>query len=217
MNLTATIKHLILLTLAVFFIVSSSVIAATAEDFNVVKGELLPQGFEYAPLRMTGSIGDIALKHTGTIEEILAKVAAENPGFKAEDILTAAGADVETLDMLDKRTKSDFYCWPFDGQPTWRPAVNKYISEGIAYLKRVQGLCWVDGHKCSRISCSWGSAISLCNVTPVTKGLSCGYMASYAQEIKDRCTIRERKQPDRCGGQFWDTEGYNINVFNDKC
>ncbi|KAH7380836.1 hypothetical protein BKA64DRAFT_222054 [Cadophora sp. MPI-SDFR-AT-0126] len=217
MYLTALISHLVALALTVLMLASSFVVAGTAEDFHITKGEVLPQGFEYAPLRMTGTVGDVTLNHTGTIEEILAKVVDEHPEFKIEDVQTAASPIVSTLDKVDKRTKSDFVCYPFAGQPNWRPAINRWISEGIAYLQHVNALCWVDGNKCARISCSWGSAISLCNVTPNPKGLSCAYMASYAQEIKDRCTITRRKLPDECGGQFWDTEGYNINVFRDSC
>lgn len=99
---TSPFQTLFLLTLAILLLSSSSVVAGTAEDFQITKGEVLPHGFEYAPLRMTGTIGDITLNHTGTIEEILAKVRNENPGFKLEDALTAAGPTADTLNTLDK-------------------------------------------------------------------------------------------------------------------
>ncbi|PVH83075.1 hypothetical protein DL98DRAFT_569920 [Cadophora sp. DSE1049] len=214
MYLTAPFKYLLLLALAILLLATRSVIAGTAEDFHLVKGETLPEGFEYVPLRISGSIGDVHLNHTGTIEEILAKVADENPGFKIEDVLTSAGPAVDTLNTLDKRTKSDLACYPFSGQPTWKPVEARYIRDGISYLQKVTALCWVEGHKCSRISCSYKSAISLCNVTPVRKGLSCSYMASYAQDILNKCTY-EVGIMRFVGGQAWDTQGYNINVYRD--
>ncbi|KAG4411096.1 hypothetical protein IFR04_015768 [Cadophora malorum] len=284
---TAPFHTFFLLAFTILFLACSSVVTGTAEDFQIAEGEVLPSGFEYTPRHMTGTIGEIALNHTGTIEEILAQVTTENPGFKVEDALTVGGPTINTLDNLAKvistsstrnckhallqshihyllltltflllintalavpsgslhplqdeiegnritnktadfsttdvvaaryeQTKSDFYCYPFSGQPTWRPAEARYIRDGIAYLQRVTALCWVDGHKCSRISCSYKSAISLCNVTPVRKGLSCSYMTSYAQDILDRCTYNVGLMR-FVGGQYWDTEGYNINVYRD--
>lgn len=39
-------------------------------------------------------------------------------------------------------------------------------------------------------------------------------VASYAQDILDRCTYNVGLMR-FVGGQYWDTEGYNINVYRD--
>ncbi|KAH7380835.1 hypothetical protein BKA64DRAFT_727540 [Cadophora sp. MPI-SDFR-AT-0126] len=129
---------------------------------------------------------------------------SESAAFNSTDVVIAR----------DKQTKSDLACYPFSGQPTWKPVEARYIRDGISYLQKVTALCWVEGNKCSRISCSYKSAISLCNVTPVRKGLSCSNMASYAQDILNKCTYDVGIMR-FVGGQAWDTEGYNINVYRD--
>ncbi|KAH9219475.1 hypothetical protein DL95DRAFT_292105 [Leptodontidium sp. 2 PMI_412] len=186
-------------------------------------------------------IGDITLNHTGTIEEILAKVADENPSFKLEELDStstgaAGGQSIASRDKVStqshhqkrtstheergvnhnpsQQTKSDLACYPFPGQPDWRAAEVRYIDDGIAYLKKVTALCWVNGHACSRISCSYKSAITLCNVTPNTMGLSCTYMTSYVQDILNRCAYSVGLMR-LVGGQAWDTDGYNVNVMRD--
>ncbi|KAH7323766.1 hypothetical protein BKA65DRAFT_598315 [Rhexocercosporidium sp. MPI-PUGE-AT-0058] len=167
------------------------------------------------PFHMTGTIGDIVLNHTGTVQEIYTQLITENPDFKPMELDDVEEAAVEAR---DKGSKSDWACIPVPGQ-NWYPAKASEIDIGIAYLKKVKALCWVDGHACSRISCSWGSAISLCNVTPNKMGLSCEYMASYAQDLRDRCTGNlagyGRRSKDHVGGQAWDTDGYNVNVYQD--
>ncbi|KAK0117755.1 hypothetical protein ONS95_012081 [Cadophora gregata] len=114
----------------------------------------------------------------------------------------------------EDQTKSDLACLPVPGQSAWRAVETRYIRDGIAHLQRVTNPCWVEGHACSRISCSYKSAITLCNVTPQRKGLSCAYMASYAQDILKRCTY-EVGLMRLVGGQAWDTDGYNVNVYRD--
>ncbi|PVH83074.1 hypothetical protein DL98DRAFT_413502, partial [Cadophora sp. DSE1049] len=114
------------------------------------------------------------------------------------------------------RSKSDWKCIPVPGQ-NWTPANIYVIDDGIDYLRKVKALCWVDGHACSRISCSYNSAITLCNVTPNKMGLSCTYMASYAQDLRDRCSHLKGYQYISVGGQAWDTDGYNVNVYRQKC
>lgn len=99
---TAPFHTFFLLAFTILFLACSSVVTGTAEDFQIAEGEVLPSGFEYTPLHMTGTIGEIALNHTGTIEEILAQVTTENPGFKVEDDLTVGGPTINTLDNLAK-------------------------------------------------------------------------------------------------------------------
>ncbi|KAL5315607.1 hypothetical protein ACEPPN_016476 [Leptodophora sp. 'Broadleaf-Isolate-01'] len=168
MHLTTLSSHILVLTLTILSLASNAVLVtpALAEDLQVVRGQILPPGYRYEPLRMTGTIGDITLNHTGTIEEILAKVADENPGFKLVDLdsTSTSAAGGHSIGSRDKQRKSDLACYPFPGQPDWRAAEVRYIDDGIAYLKKVTALCWVNGHACSRISCSYKSAITLCNV-----------------------------------------------------
>ena len=54
-------------------------------------------------------------------------------------------------------------------------------------------------------------------LTPNKMGLSCTYMASYAQDLRDRCSHLREYEYISVGGQAWDTDGYNINVHRQKC
>ncbi|KAG4429725.1 hypothetical protein IFR05_014790 [Cadophora sp. M221] len=196
MHLTTLTSQFMLLALSVLLFVTTSVLAvpALAEDLQVVRGQILPPGYKYEPLRMTGTIGDITLNHIGAIEEILAKVVGENPGFKIQDLAststTVAGG--HAIARRDKETNSDLACYPFPGQPDWRAAEVRYINDGIAYLKKVNALCW----------------------TPNQMGLSCTYMASYVQDTLNRCAYSVGLMR-LVGGQAWDTDGYNVNIMRD--
>ncbi|KAH9219474.1 hypothetical protein DL95DRAFT_457547 [Leptodontidium sp. 2 PMI_412] len=174
-------QHLLLIA-TIFLLALAPTNASSIPDLQLAQDE--HKGYKFTPLLMTGTIGDITLNHTGTMQEIYAQLATEHPNFNPMELDDVSESVVETR---DKRSKSDWECIPVPGQ-NWIPARDAVIDIGIAYLKKVKALIWFDGHACSRISCSWDSAITLCNVTPNKKGLSCEYMASYAQDLRNRCT-----------------------------
>jgi hypothetical protein len=45
----------------------------------------------------------------------------------------------------------------------WTSAFTDEIKSGISFLDRIEGGCGLDGGQCSRVSCSYNSAIWFCN------------------------------------------------------
>ncbi|KAH6707614.1 hypothetical protein BKA61DRAFT_679014 [Leptodontidium sp. MPI-SDFR-AT-0119] len=209
------ITQYLLFVATIFLLALTPTNASSTADLQLAQDE--HKGYKFTPLHMTGTIGDSILNHTGTIQEIYAQLATEHPDFSLMELDEVSEFAVEAR---DKRSKSDWKCIPVPGQ-NWIRARDAEIDIGIAYLKKVKALCWVDGHACSRISCSWDSAITLCSVTPNKKGLSCEYMAYYAQDLRNRCTGNlvsdGRHSTNQVGGQAWDTDGYNVNVLQIDC
>ena len=56
----------------------------------------------------------------------------------------------------------DVHCIPVSGQ-NWRRANDVVIGQGIKYLRNNNLVCGVNPHSCSRVSCSYDSAIWVCN------------------------------------------------------
>ena len=220
----------IMLLLTIFLLLNASVLAAPAStstpdvglDLQAFRGQILPPGYKYEALQVTGSIGLIVLNHTGTIEQILAQVVDEHPGFRVEDVDTtpnpAAGHDIMTRDKVNseyqtttkknlkttvqdirkltinasQENKSDLACYPIKNQPDWRAAEVRYIEDGVSYLKKVNALCSVNGHACSRISCSYKSAVTLCNVVsspPVSFWCWCAAWSSTSGDEHCECLL----------------------------
>ncbi|KAH7407948.1 hypothetical protein BKA64DRAFT_706348 [Cadophora sp. MPI-SDFR-AT-0126] len=219
MKLLTSIYQAALLAAAGLVLLISIVSATPMESLDrdgvhLIQQASIPEGYTESELHMTGTFADaIAINHTGTIEQIFAKLAVEHPNVNFTE-LALATPNVKTI---EKRTKSDLNCIPVSGQ-NWYPAKDWAIINGIDYLQKVNALCWVGAHKCSRVSCSYNSGIHLCNNNGYERGFSCTWIASFAEDIRENC--RYRPDPhgiDLVGGQAWDTENYNVCVYQEKC
>ena len=89
-------------TLALILFTISTTLAAPDEDLHPIQDTI--EGFEYAPLQMIGTVGDIVLNHTGKIQEITAHLAAENPDFNLDEVDDVVSS--EGLQERDKACKS---------------------------------------------------------------------------------------------------------------
>ena len=98
------------------------------------------------------------IKVNGTIQEVTRELRRQNPDW---DTHYPANITNESP-SLNKRNfeVSGAICWD-----PWPTCSLKRIREGIAYLRRVRGLPTLGpGHgKCTRVSCSYESAIWWCN------------------------------------------------------
>lgn len=155
-------------------------------------------------LTYTGPIipggGNITL--VGDAKSIYDQIMNINPGYKIEDFNVP---DVKR-DLVD-RSPISHQCNVAAG------ASYRRIQEGIAYLNALgAGLCGL-GPKpaCTRVSCSYDSAIYYCNDNSVRIGVACNYLGyGMAQRILDDCAT--------CGGnclvsgQIWDQDNYNVIV-----
>ncbi|KAH7356452.1 hypothetical protein BKA65DRAFT_494730 [Rhexocercosporidium sp. MPI-PUGE-AT-0058] len=168
---------------------------------------------------MTGTFGDnIAINHTGTVEQILAQLASENPHVDfSNPFTTGVTTGVVEDSHISKRVHSDVNCIPVLGQ-TWKPAKMSAIEDGINFLNHVQAMCRVASHSCARVSCSFNSGIHLCNNNDYSLVKSCVDIATYAQAISDKCRYWiTYLNIGETGGQAWDTENFNICVYSERC
>ncbi|KAK0119329.1 hypothetical protein ONS95_008171 [Cadophora gregata] len=202
---------------AVMLLLAVEVVNATPtpDGISVVKrASNIPEHYEIVPLVITGSIDGVAINHTGTVQEVFAQLDAEDNNFKLSEL---GAHDVAEVHSRDTSYITDVNCIPVNGQ-NWNRANQGAIREGIAYLRRGSMACWINPHSCSRISCSWDSAIYLCNNNNYRFGHPCFQIADYAQAILDKCQYKKNLWADKeVGGQAWDILNWNVPVYKEHC
>ncbi|CZT04909.1 uncharacterized protein RAG0_11183 [Rhynchosporium agropyri] len=94
MHLSTLTTQLVLITLTLVFLFSDTVFASNSlpEDLVRLRGHILSPGCEYAPHRITGTIGGTSINYTGTIEQVIAKIKIENPGINIIALIAADSA-----------------------------------------------------------------------------------------------------------------------------
>ncbi|KAL4924954.1 uncharacterized protein BDV17DRAFT_294903 [Aspergillus undulatus] len=137
---------------------------------------------------------------TGTVEQVHAQLVGLNPNYDNEDFGTEfESADADPLnpvantalsaDANDRRREWHF-CMPQGSMRNmaWVPR----IKEGISYLRKVKGKPKLRAGACSRVSCSWESAIWWCNDNSEEKTLpSYNNIAQGATDILNKCADLE--------------------------
>ncbi|KAG4413450.1 hypothetical protein IFR04_013427 [Cadophora malorum] len=207
MKLTTFTKALALLAAAIILLAAEVVIALPSSDIGIIEGVEVPKGYAIAPLHLTGTINGVTVDHNGTIEEAFAQLEAEHPELGA-DLTAASSPDAKSP---DKRYMTDVHCIPVSGQ-NWRRANDVVIGQGIKYLRNNNLVCGVNPHSCSRVSCSYDSAIWVCNNNNEWIGPDCKLIASFAQALRDRCYFTDGIHDPATGGQAWDNENWNVNI-----
>ncbi|KAK6857115.1 hypothetical protein PG995_007302 [Apiospora arundinis] len=107
------------------------------------------------------------------------------------------------------------------------PAYADKISDGIAYLIQKGDVACSAGYLpdstfCQRVSCSYNSAIYVCNYghdAPVSP--ACNQVGNYAQSILDSCQKFDKGQKITEGQLWdngdWDQGGYYVQVAGADC
>lgn len=111
-------------------------------------------------LETSPGAGDFT-KFNGTVENVYQELLKINPNYEKE--LAAHISQPENNKTLDKRT--DFSTSKYICNGRWRGAPTPEIRKGISYLRNLRGRPHLGPGpgKCSRVSCSWNSAIMWCN------------------------------------------------------
>ncbi|KAI1803054.1 hypothetical protein F4811DRAFT_572357 [Daldinia bambusicola] len=172
----------------------------------------LPSGYSLANLTWVGKVfengSDVSI--TGSnMQNIEAQIREINPDFSWDmknDINSTMSVQV---------AKTHLTC---DPNNIWWAQVFR-IEEGIEYLKNIKGICRVGPgpRVCTRISCSYKSAISWCNDNDHDITIDCALWSLYAQDILDACQTHDASN--RVRGQQFNDENWNILVGfdNDHC
>ncbi|TVY84167.1 hypothetical protein LSUE1_G004048 [Lachnellula suecica] len=183
--------------------------------FNQVTGAAVssPSPFDDKDITWTkpifkGVLNGHAYEIEGTVTEVIAELEARHPGALAAR--TAAQSSLPN-EVLRPRNKDGIICAPVPGQDFgW--ADTPSIKTGIQLLSSWVGDRFYIGGgpgNCGVVYCSNHAAIAVCNDRPEPIWPACQYVATYAQDIVDRCTDWPRG---RTGGQEFDTDRYNIVI-----
>ncbi|OJJ53586.1 hypothetical protein ASPSYDRAFT_533281 [Aspergillus sydowii CBS 593.65] len=145
-----------------------------AEHGSVRDDQLVEPSWEVAPYP-----GAAPITLNGTVEQVYAKLLEINPNY--DEDFKDSEPELEPTRSLKKR-KDTLVC---DGEHS---ADTTRIDQGIKYLRKVKGSPQLSPWACSRVSCSWYSAIIWCNDSPYSKTLpSFNNIADGAQVIRDGC------------------------------
>ncbi|KUJ19191.1 uncharacterized protein LY89DRAFT_479656 [Mollisia scopiformis] len=213
------------------FAFNTSLLALAGLAFTAVASAIpttvtVPSGSGYknyplGVMTFSGTIGGHAVQLNGTIQEINTQMVANFPDFNMDALVAAnlakreAEAEAATPANLFTRSKSGMLCWPVPSQD-WSLCSVSVIGQGITYLDNFNGLCGVGANSCVRISCSYSSAIYLCNDNDYGITPTCPYMGSYAQDIINDCSHCEGPNDCVTCGQEFDSDNYNI-IVRDNC
>ncbi|KAI1661838.1 hypothetical protein F4813DRAFT_398363 [Daldinia decipiens] len=172
-----------------------------------------PSGYSLSNLTWVGK----AFKHgsdisiTGSsMRNIEAQIREINPKFSWDD---QENAD-STVSL--QNSKTHLTC---DPNNIWWAQVFR-IEEGIDYLKGIKGRCHMGPgpRVCTRISCSYKSAIWWCNDNDHDIYMDCSLWSQYAQDIVDACQTHDASARVR-GQKFNNEQNWNVMVGfdNDHC
>ncbi|KAH7342700.1 hypothetical protein BKA65DRAFT_552316 [Rhexocercosporidium sp. MPI-PUGE-AT-0058] len=198
----------------------------------------LPAGYTLGKMGFSGEIAGHHISYNGTIEEILAYAETQHPGITkalaARDDVPLDIAGLESSNIVT-RSANLYLAGPWDGKghrycgkddcplcPEWGYAINYRIQEGINYLNKVKATCNASSHQCVRISCSWHSAIHLCNDMEDRVDMPCNWASTFAGDVINdpRCQdpSNDRWDYDWSNGQQWaSNRAYNIFVSWANC
>ncbi|RSL66562.1 hypothetical protein CEP54_003648 [Fusarium duplospermum] len=194
-------------TSAIISIFSAAMAFASAipQASNLPKVVSAPiDGYEIAPMKWTGQVDKRSENITleGTLEEITVKAREINPDFGASP-------------SVEKRGFGKINCgWGGKGR-----AGVLAIKEGIDYLQGINGYCGLDDgpYKCARVSCSWDSAIWLCNDNDTPLRVPCKDLGPFAAKIREDCMSSGWSEPMTQGQLFSDEGNWNVIVGKDSC
>ncbi|KAI0887058.1 uncharacterized protein GGS22DRAFT_199365 [Annulohypoxylon maeteangense] len=194
-------------------IFASAIFAAATLAIPIGRGSIrssagLPSGYSLSNLTWTGNITEDGpeMSFTGfSFRDIDAQILDVNPDFTWPDV---NGTDP----AVTSRSEAWLTC---DPNNIWYAQAFR-IEEGIDYLSKKTGQCHMDAgpRVCTRISCSYKSAIWWCNDNTDPIEENCLLWSHYAQEILDSC--RSNDASNRVRGQKFSSADWNIMIgFDD--
>ncbi|KAH6673094.1 hypothetical protein B0J14DRAFT_592401 [Halenospora varia] len=178
------------------------------------------EGYTEGAMTFQGTIHGVEYSGSGSIQDMYNDFKDAHPDVVANNNITASGHALAERALENKAALN--CCGANPGPPLdWYFAENGVIrNEGIPYLQNFHGLCGVGARNCVRVSCSYDSAIRLCNDNYYDIYPNCAYIASYAADLVDRCgyflTRGWIHVPATCGQEF-DTDNYNVIVREERC
>lgn len=182
-----------------------------------MEADLIAEGYKIQDATFTGPFGPEGevLTFNGTVEDVVKQVLEVNPDYN----FNATDTGIEARGWPDRRVaRTDCNFRDF--------ARGYWINEGIKYLRYLNGRWGLDAGECTRVSCSWNSAIWVCfHPDGSTKRFEKNwqYVADYADGIASGAWCPREEQPYDpftqylVRGKVWDPEGLSVSIRKDKC
>jgi hypothetical protein len=179
------------------------------------------------PSTFIGSYGGHGFNLNGTVQEVMAQLEEKHPGVHLEkrEMMSLHVRDKVRFHYSSSHNSTSHsqimppLCIPITGW-NWQNTGMEYINAGIYYLTNLNGRLGMPPKSCSRISCSYNSAIYLCNDNDYHIEPASAYIASYAKDLVDLCTTGSFDKFPKyryTGGQEFGNDGYNVIVKHDNC
>ncbi|KAK3494250.1 uncharacterized protein B0T23DRAFT_104128 [Neurospora hispaniola] len=137
------------------------------------------------------------------------------------DIDLSTSFNTSTTTLLETRDQATYkgpytYTTHYCGAPrSW--ATLSAIHDGVSYLYGLKGQPRLGANKCSRVSCSWNSAIVVCNDNNHDITLrSWGSVAEAASFVTSKC-FKYMGGQTRIGGQVYFKEKWTVFITVNKC
>ncbi|KAF8462285.1 hypothetical protein BDZ91DRAFT_734863 [Kalaharituber pfeilii] len=108
-------------------------------------------------------------------------------------------------------TKRDYIGTVCNISGNWVPT-HEAVNE-VQYLESIASKsCGAPPHSCSRVACSYGTAVFFCNDWSETRVMICGTIAGGARNVVNDCSIGGRTL-----GMATYTDGFNVQVKASNC
>ncbi|KAH7346430.1 hypothetical protein BKA65DRAFT_551336 [Rhexocercosporidium sp. MPI-PUGE-AT-0058] len=210
MKITNIILHVAFAAIA---LLASTVVGSPADN-SVFKTSPF-EGYAIEPLEYSGTFNGVQVNMTGTAEQIFKELSAKDPDFDSQE---PRSIETELVTRAKKIPKTWQECLPIPGKPDLNEADTEAISHGIGYLRKIGGTCGVGVRTCARVSCSWNSAIFLCNDNPNHLDVSSNQIADYTQDLVNACDkYVSRWRGHAFGGRIFDNGGWQVVVLREQC
>ncbi|KAK4443123.1 hypothetical protein QBC34DRAFT_337448 [Podospora aff. communis PSN243] len=144
----------------------------------------------------------------GTVQEVIAQAKAINPNYTLPDPPATVPRRRSQLSRREVKFCNNF------GRAEIGP-----ILEGVRYLKSLGGQASLGPGpgRCSRVSCSWDSAIYWCNDNTGSKSVTWDGLANSAAHITEVCPWVGSDQYQYVSGQNFERTLWNTLVREDDC
>ncbi|KAI9054706.1 hypothetical protein LZ554_001858 [Drepanopeziza brunnea f. sp. 'monogermtubi'] len=166
------------------FAIALLLVVATATATAIASPDSLP--YLVSELLITGTMDDIPFNLTGTIQQVEVQLASQYPQYHNSRVHGPPTAIVtrQLSPLVDNKVSH-----LLEFLPDWKKAATTAIQDGVNSLNNIGAAgCRVNALTCARVSCSYDSAIHLCNDNvgwPINR--DCRVIANFADDLKNQC------------------------------
>ncbi|KAJ2890537.1 uncharacterized protein MKZ38_001721 [Zalerion maritima] len=136
----------------------------------------------------------------GTPESIYSQLLSINPNYDADmqDLEPVDGSSTPADAPEGGFVRGDQDRWPILHCNHARRADYKRVKQGIKYLRKIKGECYLPAKRCARLSCSWESAIWWCSNLDKKQSNQCRWIGDHAEWPNEICPCHKDAGKNSC-------------------